>query len=153
MRRPEGKGEASRGQGLDVPRARARRPEGNASGRINNDTVVTHSAYHGVIVVLLLLQFGLPALIPQVGTSWSVVLTAELNTSTRSIYCVFIYAHRGSQHRNGTYLDYLHLWSNICLFHIAILFVSSIVFDLAHPPCPVSHDKGAGGEQGTEAPL
>ena len=61
--------------------------------------------------------FFLPALIPQVGARWVVVLTAKLTTLFTGVNCGVVKFHACCQHADGANLYYLHKGSDICLFH------------------------------------
>ena len=62
-------------------------------------------------------MYVLPALIPQVGARWGVVLTAKLTTFYTGVNCGVVKFHACCQHADGTNLYYLHRGSDICLFH------------------------------------
>ena len=78
----------------------------------------------------------LPALVPQVGGTGGVVLTAKLYTIFRGINRAVFYFHTCCQHADGSNLDHLNGGSDICLFHCKRLFCvvpNSVLFVLPAP--------------------
>ena len=53
-------------------------------------------------------MYVLPALFPQVGARWGVVLTAELTTIYTGVNCGVVKYHACCQHADGANLYYLH---------------------------------------------
>ena len=78
----------------------------------------------------------LPALVPQVGGTGSVVLTAKLYAVAWGIYCIVVNSHACCQHADGSNLDHLNGGSDICLFRCKRLFCvvpNSVLFVLPAP--------------------
>ena len=69
---------------------------------------------------------GLPALVPQVGSTGGVVLTAKLVGF--GIYLFVVNSHACCQHADGTYLYYLHAGSDICLFQ-CLCFILILLYN------------------------